>query len=286
MVAQGRASAWGAAPRSCSPRAGGTRPRLVSPSPPPAAQEAATEGAERHRRCLSPPLPPQTHAGCRPKRLHAGAGQPGGAGAGPDAALSAIGFGVCRLRCSTWPRACPPCSQGGSRPERWGVEAPEPGLPAGPAPRFQELTGQLAGRERAGGWSRQSSVCPAGLGAPATACGLWGTLPAVRKRAPTCTCPHTARLPLPLLLVLPKRPGEAHDSVLWALAPVRRVRSLPHSPPGPRLALWAPEAKDPGRVSPDDTVRAARPPVALQGAAAGAHPERKADLSRLVVKKF
>lgn len=74
-MAQGRASAWGGAPHSGSPSAGGERPRLISPCPPPAVQEAATEGAETDAAgARSPLFRPKKRVGCRPKRLQAGSG--------------------------------------------------------------------------------------------------------------------------------------------------------------------------------------------------------------------
>lgn len=75
MVAQGRVSA-GEAPHSCSPSAGGRRPRR--PLPLPAVQEAAAEGA-RETDAAPGRLPAaallfrlRSVFGCRQKRLHAG----------------------------------------------------------------------------------------------------------------------------------------------------------------------------------------------------------------------
>lgn len=80
MVAQGRASAWGGAPHSCSPGVGGKRPRLVSPCPLPAVQEAATEGAERDDAAGPPLLRPRSVLGAGRRDCTWGAGQPVGAG--------------------------------------------------------------------------------------------------------------------------------------------------------------------------------------------------------------
>lgn len=95
-MAQGRASAWGGAPHSCSPSAGGKRLRLISPCPPPAVQEAATEGAETDAAgARSPLFRPKKRVGCRPKRLHVGSGTAWWEqGASQNTSLLVIEFGV------------------------------------------------------------------------------------------------------------------------------------------------------------------------------------------------
>lgn len=109
-MAQGRASAWGGTPHSGSPSAGGRRPRLISPCPPPTVQEAAaTEGAETDAAgARSPLFRPKKRVGCRPKRLQAGSGAAWWEqGAGQNMSLWLLDSGV-SPSFLTWPHACTP----------------------------------------------------------------------------------------------------------------------------------------------------------------------------------
>lgn len=143
---QGRASAWGGAPHSGSPGAGGKRPRLVSRAlRPPAVQEAATEGARETDAAGAPSLPPKKRVGFRPKRLHAGSGTAWRGRGRPDTSLLVIEPGVCHLSFGLAKCMCPRTPPGGSCPERWGVRAGPRPLPVGSALQSQELTGRRAG---------------------------------------------------------------------------------------------------------------------------------------------
>lgn len=204
-MARGRASAWGGAPHSCSPSAGGKRPRLIPPCLRPEVQEAATEGAETNAAgARSPLFRPRSVLGAGRRDCTRGVGQPGGSRGPATTCLLVIEFGVCHLSSLTWPSACTPhAPQGGSCPERWGIRARGPGS-GSQDPTLWELplsSSQQAGRGW-GGRTCQSSVCPAWLWAPATACSLMGTLPTVRSRG--CTlylCPHTLLFPSSLSYV-------------------------------------------------------------------------------------
>lgn len=142
MVARGRASAWGGAPHSCSPSAGGKRPRLIPPCLRPEVQEAATEGAETDAAgACSPLFRPRSVLGAGRRDCTRGVGQPGGSRGPATTCLLVIEFGVCHPSFLTWPSACTPdASQGGSCPERWGIRTRGPGslaartLPCGNCP--------------------------------------------------------------------------------------------------------------------------------------------------------
>lgn len=251
-MAQGRASAWGGAPHSCSPSAGGKRLRLISPCPPPAVQEAATEGAETDAAgARSPLFRPKKRVGCRPKRLHVGSGTAWWEqGASQNTSLLVIEFGVCHLSFFIWPSACAPhAPQGGSCLERCGIKElgaqvpwhPGP-CPVGPAPSVPGAD-RLVSRRGEGGEDGATRVpCPLPGWAPATACSPSGTLPAVRNRRFTPYLFSHSCFPLPPLFCQ-KDPGR-----LTALSsgPSR----LPYLPPRPRLLLWGPQSQRPGQSRP------------------------------------
>lgn len=150
-MARGRASAWGGAPHSCSPSAGGKRLRLISPCPPPAVQEAATEGAKTDAAGARPPLfRPKKRVGCRPKRLHVGSGTAWWEqGPSQNTSLLVIEFGVCHLSFFIWPSACTPhAPQRGSCPERCGMNELGAQVPWQPGPCPVGLAPSVPGADR------------------------------------------------------------------------------------------------------------------------------------------
>lgn len=209
MVAQGRAPAWGGTPHSCSPSAGGKRPRLVSPCPPPTVQEAATEGAERpSQREPAPRFRLRSVLGAGRRDSTRGVGHPGGSRGPATTCLCWLSNSAC-VTLPSWPGQVhvphPPCSPGRELPgdvgdEQLGVQAPwqSGSCPVGPASQFQELTGVSAGRERGGGEDGAARVpCRLPSSTPATACSLSGSLPAVRSRGFTPYLSTHSCLPLP-----------------------------------------------------------------------------------------
>lgn len=108
MVAQGRASAWGGAPHSCSPSAGGKRPRLVSRALCPWSRRQP-QRESRDRRSGSPPLfCPRSVLSSGRRDCTLGVGQRGGSRGPAKICLLVIEFGVCHLSSFTWPNACTP----------------------------------------------------------------------------------------------------------------------------------------------------------------------------------
>lgn len=74
MVAQGRASAWGGAPHSCSPSAGGKRPRLVSRALRPRSRRRPQREPRETDAAGAPLSSAQEACWVQAKRLHAGSG--------------------------------------------------------------------------------------------------------------------------------------------------------------------------------------------------------------------
>lgn len=192
--------------------------------------------------------------------------------------LLVIEFGVCHLSFFIWPSACTPhAPQGGSCPERHGIkelgaQVPwQPGpCPVGPAPSVPGADRSVSRRGEGGEDGAARVPCPLPGWAPATACSLSGTLPTVRNRRFTPYLFSHSCFPLPPFSAK-KIQG---SSRLCLLGP--HVSLTCHS--GPGCCSGTPKAKDLGRVGPDGILRAACPSVTLQGVAAVAHPETKADL--------
>lgn len=180
-----------------------------------------------------------------------GVGQPGGSRGPAKTRLCWLLNLVCHLSFFIWPSACTPhAPQGGSCPERCGIKEPgaqvpwQPGpCPVGPAPSVPGAD-RLVSRRGEGGEDGAARVpCPLPGWAPATACSLSGTLPAVRNRRFTPYLFSHSCFPLPPVFCQ-KDPGRltalsSGPSRLPLLA--TQAQAAARGPPKPKT--WAESAQ-------------------------------------------